>query len=111
MDFEHYKKFVVAGIEMEPDGFRERLALAGLGLGGESGEVEDHVKKVLFHAKEMDRDELVIEMGDVLWYFALLADLYNITLQEILETNVHKLVLRFPGRHGDAKDILDGKAV
>ena len=111
ISFEHYKKFVIAGIEMDPDTFRDRLMLAGMGLGGEAGEVCDHAKKVAFHGKEMDRNKLVIEMGDVLWYFALMADLYGITLEEVMTRNVYKLCERYGERHGSPEDILAGKAV
>lgn len=109
MDFEHYKKFVVRGIVMDPDTFRERLGLAGIGLAGEAGEVADHVKKVQYHGTAMDRDKLVIEMGDVLWYFALLADLYDITLDELMEINVYKLCNRYGERHGYPEDIIAGR--
>ena len=113
MDFEHYKKFVTSGLNLDEHGDtpRERLMLAGLGLGGENGEVVDHAKKVAFHpGHEMDRDALVKEMGDKLWYFALLADLYDITLAEIMEGNVHKLCKRYPDRHGKPEDIIAGQA-
>ena len=39
MQFEHYQKFVDAGVSLENDSQRERLLLAGLGLAGEAGEV------------------------------------------------------------------------
>ena len=72
MTFDHYVKFVNAGVNLSRhgDSYRERLMLASMGLSGEAGEVCDEAKKVAFHGKDMDRDKLIHEMGDVLWYYA-----------------------------------------
>lgn len=110
MKFEHYTKFVQAGLSLENDTERERLMLAGMGLSGEAGEACDHAKKVAFHGKSMDRDKLVLEMGDVLWYFALLASLYDISLDEVMAQNVFKLCDRYPRLHGNPLDILNEQA-
>ncbi len=113
MRFEHYMKFVLAGLDLSAHGDtdRERLMLAGMGLGGEAGEVCDHAKKVAFHGKDMDRDALVKEMGDVLWYFALIASLYDITLEEVMHVNVVKLCDRYSHLHGDPEDVIAERAV
>ena len=41
-----------------------------LGLAVESGEVLDMVKKWVFHEKDLDKDHLKKEIGDVMWYVA-----------------------------------------
>ncbi len=113
MKFEQYIKFVEAGVILEArhDLGRERLMLAGMGLAGEAGETCDHIKKVAFHGVKMDRDKLLKEMGDVLWYYALLAGFYDMTLDEIMEANVYKLCDRYPHLHGDPDDVIVGKTV
>lgn len=111
MNFDHYMKFVEAGVSLDPDTFRERLMLAGMGLGGEAGEVCDHAKKVAFHGSQMDRRALVKELGDVLWYFALMLDTNDITFDEVMEANVYKLCDRYSRKHGDPEDVLAGVAV
>lgn len=111
MQFEHYMKFVDAGVSLDNDEYRERLMLAGMGLGGEAGEVCDHAKKVAFHGKEMDRDALVKELGDVLWYFALMLHAHSLTLDEVMEANVYKLCDRYPRLHGEPADVVAGRAV
>lgn len=75
---------------------RDRLAMAGLGLTGEAGEVADHLKKHLFQGHDLDQQELKKELGDILWYVALLLDTTGLTLAEILEANIQKLSLRYP---------------
>lgn len=72
------------------------LALVGLGLGGESGEVTDEIKKILFHARNLDRDKLIEEAGDVLWYLAGLANVLGTTLHEMAARNIAKLQKRHP---------------
>lgn len=106
MNFEKYAKFIQSGVVLENDTPRERLMLAGMGLGGEAGETCDHAKKVAFHGDEMDRDALVKEMGDVLWYFTLLASIYDISLGEVMEQNVIKLCDRHPKWYGKPSDWL-----
>ena len=111
MTFDHYIKFVDAGISLENDTYRQRLMLAGLGLAGEAGEVCDEAKKVAFHGKDMDQDALIKELGDVLWYFALMLHTHGLTLDNIMETNVHKLCDRYSSRHGSPEEVIDGHSV
>ena len=73
-----------------------RLANAALGLTGEAGEVAEHVKKHLFHATPLDRDAVVKELGDCLWYVAALAGVVGASLDEIGERNIEKLRRRYP---------------
>ena len=113
MTFDHYMEFVNAGLDLREHGDtdRERLLLGGLGVADEAGEVAGLAKKTAFHGKTMDRTKLLKEMGDVLWYFAIIARLYDMTLDEIMEANVFKLCDRYPRLHGDPEDIITERAV
>ena len=73
-----------------------RLANLAMGLAGESGEVCDYLKKVVFHGHTLDEGKLADELGDVLWYLANLAEVNGITLQTIAENNIAKLRKRYP---------------
>lgn len=69
-----------------------------LGLGGESGEVLEKIKK-LFRDKNgvIDddfKDMVVKELGDVMWYAARLADQFDIKFEDIFTTNIEKLQSR-----------------
>ena len=75
----------------------DRLANGALGLSGESGEVAEHVKKHLFHGAPLDRDEVVKELGDCLWYVAALAGVLGVSLDEVGARNIEKLRRRDPG--------------
>ncbi|MEB3167034.1 MAG: nucleoside triphosphate pyrophosphohydrolase family protein [Cyanobacteriota bacterium] len=69
-----------------------------LGLCGEAGEVADKVKKVLRDGDgrfgEAVRDDLKLELGDVLWYVAQLATELGLDLEEIASANLEKLASR-----------------
>lgn len=69
---------------------------AALGLAGESGEVADHIKKVMFQGHELDRGKLANEVGDVLWYCALMCESIGLTLSDVMQANIAKLQRRYP---------------
>jgi NTP pyrophosphatase (non-canonical NTP hydrolase) len=76
--------------------FLGNLNQSGFGLAGESGEVVDEIKKVIFHGHFADRDRFKKELGDVLWYLTDIATTLGLTLSEIAEHNIEKLEKRYP---------------
>lgn len=68
-----------------------------LGLAGETGEVVDLVKKHLYQGHDLDKDLLMEELGDVLFYWTWLAVLiYGFDRAEIMLRNADKLKARYP---------------
>lgn len=70
-----------------------------LGLSGEAGEVADKVKKIIRDnnadfSNEEKRKAISMEVGDVCWYIATLANDIGYTLEEICEMNYLKLKSR-----------------
>lgn len=76
--------------------YRSDITNACMGIAGESGELVDMFKKILFHDKPMDKEKVVNEIGDVIFYINWLACTLGITWDEILTTNVVKLQARYP---------------
>ena len=69
-----------------------------MGLTNEAGEVAGKIKKV-FRDKDgiisdETREALKAELGDVLWYLAQVATELNLSLDEIAEHNIAKLLDR-----------------
>lgn len=75
-----------------------KMIITSLGLNGEAGEVAEKVKKLLRDNNgELDdahRMGIVKELGDVLWYLAVLAHELGFTLQEVANVNIHKIQSR-----------------
>ena len=75
-----------------------RLLDWAMGLGGESGEVLDLLKHVIFHKDaELDKMELAKELGDVLWYVSAIATTTGIDMADVAALNRAKLSHRFHG--------------
>lgn len=89
------------------------------GLITELGEFTDVIKKRDFYKKEVDRTNLIEELGDSLWYIAILCRGLGITLEEVANININKLKARFPNKFSEdaaknrdlqkERDILEGK--
>ena len=80
-----------------------RLLHAAIGLCTESGEMQDQLKKHIFYGKELDKINLIEEMGDLFWYLAIMADELNVSFEEIQEGNIKKLKKRYEGKFGETK--------
>lgn len=74
------------------------LAHYALGLAGECGEVCEPIKKHCFNGRSLDRNAVLGEIGDVLWYASALAQSLGSSLAEAAEMNAEKLRKRYP--HG-----------
>ena len=96
MSFDEYQKQIKKYDLMEPEdgvvsmGMVEKM----LGLTGEAGEVADKVKKIVRDKggkiSEDDKEEIVKELGDVLWYVATIARYLNVPLSDVVEKNIEK---------------------
>ncbi len=81
---------------------QDALIYTVLGLTGESGEIAEKVKKLIRDDKCLTiadmpdhvRDELILELGDVLWYVSNLAYELGATLEEVAVANIQKLESR-----------------
>jgi NTP pyrophosphatase (non-canonical NTP hydrolase) len=68
-----------------------RIFYPCLGLAGEVGEICEKVKKHVRDGRELDKDDLTKELGDVLWYLSALAGDLGINLEDVAEKNYQKL--------------------
>lgn len=70
---------------------QERLIENILGLVGETGEVAEKVKKLMRDGTRFANEEILKELGDVLFYTTALANLYGQGLQDVMKINIKKL--------------------
>lgn len=85
--------------------YEMELGNYSLGLPCEAGEVGDIMKKYIYHKHHLDRDEVIKEMGDTLWYLANLCTLLNIDLDEVAGCNIDKLKKRYPNGFNEKDSI------
>lgn len=89
---------------------KQAMEYLTLGLAGESGEIANKVKKFIRDGAVKDeylakRIEIGYEIGDVLWYCAVLADELEMNLGHIMENNLQKLADRHKrGKIGGSGD-------
>lgn len=82
--------------------WRDQTANAGMGLAAEAGEAADATKKFLFYKNSPYsisefREKVIEEMGDALWYMALMCHSIDSDLGEIMSYNMEKLEKRNSG--------------
>ena len=96
-----YKSFLDSIEYLDAKGSNiQRLLTAAVGISAEGGEFMEIVKKMVFQGKPWNhdnREHLIIELGDVMWYVMQACAALNVTLDEVIEGNVEKLKKRYPG--------------
>lgn len=66
------------------------------GLITETGELVDAFKKHIFYGKPLDIVNVAEELGDLMWYVALLCDAAGVDLDEAIRLVLQKLRVRYP---------------
>ena len=96
-----YKSFLDSIEYLDGEGSNiQRLLTAAVGISAEGGEFMEIVKKMLFQGKpwnDDNREHLIIELGDVMWYVMQACKALDVSLDEVVEGNVDKLKKRYPG--------------
>ena len=101
MDFNAYQKQAITtdtmgGVPQPIDSHAFMAQL--LGLLGETGEVAEKFKKILRDKNGVmsleDEKEMSKELGDILWYLSVVCTYLGISLQDVAEANIEKLMSR-----------------
>lgn len=97
MTFQEYQQLA---LRTAPGAYQPSVDLAhgAMGVSTEAGEILDVVKKHEFYGKPVDWVNVREEIGDVLWYLALLARASGTTLEACGELNIKKLEKRYPDK-------------
>ena len=81
--------------DLNQAGFMEKV----LGLVGEAGETADKIKKLIRDkggvVNDEDKDAVVKELGDTLWYLAGISRYLDVPLSEVAQGNLDKLESRW----------------
>ena len=100
-----YQSFIASLQLLDKQGSNiNRLTTAAVGISAEGGEFMEIVKKMVFQGKpwnDHNREHLIIELGDVLWYVAQACMALEVSFDDVVERNVEKLKARYPGGEFD----------
>ena len=100
-----YKSFIESLGALDREGANiNRLATSAVGISAEGGEFMEIVKKMVFQGKpwnDDNREHLIIELGDVLWYVAQACMALEVSFDDVVAGNVKKLKKRYPGGEFD----------
>ena len=95
-----YKSFLDSIEYLDGEGSNiQRLLTAAVGISAEGGEFMEIVKKMLFQGKpwnDDNREHLIIELGDVMWYVMQACKALDVSLDDVIAGNVEKLKKRYP---------------
>ena len=100
-----FKSFIESLEHLDREGGNiNRLTTAAVGISAEGGEFMEIVKKMVFQGKPWNadnREHLIIELGDVLWYVAQACMALEVSFDDVVAGNVEKLKKRYPGGEFD----------
>lgn len=82
-------------------GHEVHLAHMALGLAGESGELVDLIKKGTINGHELDREKVLEEAGDVLFYLVGILSALRFTVEHAMTYNINKLTARYAQGYSD----------
>jgi len=75
-----------------------------MGVAGEAGELLDTIKKAAIYRKPYDKENVLEECGDILFYVQGMLNSFGFTLKDAIKANVHKLGIRYSkGNYTDAQ--------
>ena len=102
----NYEAFGSEGEHMHgPDANIPLLLCGAIGLGSETGEFQEIVKKMVFQGKPFNDDTLFHmkrELGDIIWYWINACRALHLDPNDVIAENVNKLKSRYPGGEFDA---------
>lgn len=97
MNFDEYQKQALTTAVNNPDPLMDKTVWV-MGVAGEAGEVVEKWKKIVAYKEGKisteDLAELEKELGDVVWYIAVLAHSLGLPFDEIMQKNLKKLADR-----------------
>ena len=92
-----YDNFVAEKWMNGTEDFETQMTIAGFGLAGESGEIAEKLKKWIrgdYHMGLGKQQEVLKELGDILFYISTMARLVDSNLDYVMDLNIQKLTDR-----------------
>jgi NTP pyrophosphatase (non-canonical NTP hydrolase) len=97
----NYESYGPDGEYMHGPDVNVPLLLCGaIGLGSETGEFQEIVKKIVFQGKPLTEEahfHMKRELGDIMWYWVNACRALDLDPNDVVAENVKKLEARYPG--------------
>jgi NTP pyrophosphatase (non-canonical NTP hydrolase) len=97
----NYESYGPDGEYMHGPDINVPLLLCGaIGLGSETGEFQEIVKKIVFQGKPLTEEahfHMKRELGDIMWYWVNACRALQLDPNDVVAENVKKLEARYPG--------------
>jgi len=97
----NYESYGPDGEYMHGPNVNVPLLLCGaIGLGSETGEFQEIVKKIVFQGKPLTEEahfHMKRELGDIMWYWVNACRALELDPNDVIAENVKKLEARYPG--------------
>lgn len=98
MDWEDYAVWVTK--RKKTVKFCDDALFGIMGLVGEAGELSELYKKEYFHGKDIGEEDLISEVGDVLFYLTYIIHNEGMSLDQVMSYNMKKLDNRKDSHYG-----------
>lgn len=92
MEFNEYQKAANRTLY----GNEQVLTNCALGLAGESGQLIDLIQDYTFKGKDLDKEKMIDELEDVLWYLSQIAQWADVDFDDVAKANIETLNKRYP---------------
>lgn len=97
MTFDEYQKQARTTLIAHPDPLMDKTIMV-LGIAGEASEIAEKWKKLVAYRDgvitDEDKEEMAKEIGDVLWYLSVFADMLGLSMDDVAVKNAAKLASR-----------------
>ena len=93
LNLKEYQQLVKRTAKKYKDKEKE-ISTWGLGVAGETGDLVGCIKKTLFHGDNQTKG-IKENIGDTMWYLAMICNFYGWDFEEVLAENIEKLRKRY----------------
>ena len=94
LHLKEYQKLVKTTAKNDFINKNDEIANWGLGVTGEAGDLAGCIKKTIYHNNDQTKG-IRENVGDTIWYLAMVCNFYGWDFEEILFENIEKLKKRY----------------
>jgi len=95
LSLKEYQKLVIRTAKGNYKSKNDELVNWGLGVAGEAGDLAGCIKKTIYHGNDQ-REGMRENIGDTMWYLAMICTSLAWNFEEVLAENIAKLKKRYP---------------